>query len=121
MNAVQQYAEKCVTDILLSDADWARVEHLFPGPTRGPGRPRRDCRGILNAILWVQQNGEKWHRLPSIFPAQQTCYVKYLAWRRAGLLQRVAELIDVKSLDHSATGRCDGVVDAAASLSRRRL
>lgn len=80
----------------LSDSDWARVEPLLSESARTRGRPLRDRRGILDAILWVQQTGEKWHRLPSSFPPQQTCYAKFLEWRRAGILQRVAELIDVE-------------------------
>jgi transposase len=49
---------------------------------------------IFNAILWVQQSGEKWHRLPATFPPAQTCYVKLLEWRRTGHLQKNAEVID---------------------------
>ncbi|WP_424782771.1 transposase [Paraburkholderia sp.] len=53
-------------EIPLAEADWARVKHLFPkseSPAlRGPGRPRRNVRDILDAILWIQQSGEKWHR-----------------------------------------------------------
>lgn len=86
-------------EIPLSDADWQRVRHLFPEPESKPGRPRRNCREVLNAILWVQQAGEKWHRLPSTFPRQQTCYAKFISWRRAGLLQRVVELIGTKAVD----------------------
>jgi transposase len=86
-----------MTDFFLSDAEWALVGHLFSEPKPGHGRPRRDCRGILTAILWVQRTGEKWHRLPSVFPSQQTCFAKCLTWRRTGILQRVAELIDAES------------------------
>ncbi|CAE6868253.1 hypothetical protein R75465_08113 [Paraburkholderia aspalathi] len=86
-------------EVPLSDSDWERVKHLFPDSKPARGRPRRDCREVLNAILWVQQAGEKWHRLPSTFPPQQTCCAKFIAWRRVGLLQRVTELIDLKALD----------------------
>ncbi len=78
----------------LSDESWERVKHLFPASAPARGRPRRDAREILNAILWVQQTGEKWHRLPATFPPAQTCYVKFLEWRRTGHLQKVVELID---------------------------
>lgn len=49
---------------------------------------------ILDAILWIEQAGEKWHRLPSTFPPTQTCYVKYCEWRRAGIVQRVMDTLD---------------------------
>ncbi|MFM0351524.1 transposase [Paraburkholderia sp. RL17-347-BIC-D] len=80
----------------LSDDDWERVKHLFPALASRRGRPRRDDREVLNAILWIQRTGEKWHRLPATFPPQQTCYTKYITWRRTGGLQRVAELIEMK-------------------------
>lgn len=86
-------------ELPLSDAAWERVKHLFaaPGPTRG--RPRRDVRLILNAILWITQNDERWHRLPLTFPSPQTCYAKFLAWRRTGLLQQVSELLCATTLE----------------------
>ncbi|NML32441.1 transposase [Paraburkholderia antibiotica] len=87
-------------EIPLSDADWARVEGLFPElPPSTRGRPRRSDRDILNAILWLQQHKEKWHRLPATFPPQQTCYLRYMAWNKAGILKRVNELLNVDQFD----------------------
>jgi len=87
-------------EIPLSDADWARVKSLFPelsATTRG--RPRRSDRDILNAILWLQQRKEKWHRLPATFPPQQTCYLRYMAWKKSGILKQVNELLSVGEFD----------------------
>ncbi|SDR40493.1 Putative transposase of IS4/5 family [Paraburkholderia fungorum] len=80
-------------EIPLSDTDWARVEGLFPELPSTRGRPRRSNREILNAILWVQQQKEKWHRLPATFPPQQTCYLRYTEWKKTGVLERVNELL----------------------------
>jgi transposase len=80
-------------EIPLSDVDWARVEFLFPELSSTRGRPRRSDREILNAILWVQQQQEKWHRLPATFPPQQTCYLRYTTWKKTGVLNRVNELL----------------------------
>jgi len=77
--------------IPLSDADWARVQSLFPEHTCTRGRPRRSDREILNAILWLQQTNERWHRLPGTFPPQQTCYLRYMAWKKSGVLTQVNE------------------------------
>ncbi|WP_341316818.1 transposase [Paraburkholderia sp. IMGN_8] len=79
--------------IPLTDADWDRVQSLFPALSSARGRPRRSDRDILNAILWVQQNKEKWHRLPATFPPQQTCYLRYIAWRKIGVLDQVNDLL----------------------------
>ncbi len=77
--------------IPLTDVDWARVQSLFPVASSGRGRPRRSDREILNAILWVQQTKEKWHRLPATFPPQQTCYLRYMTWKKTGVLDQVNE------------------------------
>lgn len=95
------YPHQAVIEIPLTDADWERVKHLFPESgsfaSRRPGRPRRNVRGILDAILWIEQSGEKWHRLPSTFPPTQTCYVKYCEWRRDGIVQLVMDALDFSS------------------------
>ncbi|WP_405051491.1 transposase [Silvimonas sp.] len=86
-------------EIPISDADWARVKHLFPDSeaprSRTPGRPRRNVRDLLNAILWIHYTREKWHRLPSTFPPAQTCYAKYCAWRREGVVQLAIDILEV--------------------------
>jgi transposase len=78
----------------LSDEDWQRIAHLFGNDAPpGVGRPRRDPREIVNAILWIVLNDEKWQYLPSSFPPSQTCYIKWLEWRRSGTMSKVfAEL-----------------------------
>jgi transposase len=81
--------------IPLSDADWARVQSLFPELPSARGRPRRSDREILNAILWLHQHKEKWHRLPATFPPQQTCYLRYMTWRKTGVLEQVYERLPV--------------------------
>lgn len=77
----------------LSDEQWRGVEHLFRSNEAGRGRPRRSEREILEAIRWVETNNERWHRLPSCYPPQQTCYARYVAWRRDGLLTKVKEAL----------------------------
>jgi transposase len=77
----------------LSDEQWRDIEHLFRSNDAGRGRSRRSDREILDAILWVETNNERWHRLPSCYPPQQTCYAKYVVWRRDGLLAQVKEAL----------------------------
>lgn len=93
------YGHQPMVEIPLPEADWERVKHLFPESgslvLRKSGRPRRNVRDILDAILWVHQSGEKWHRLPATFPPEQTCYAKFCEWRQAGLIQRVMEIFEI--------------------------
>ena len=75
----------------LSDADWSRIEHLFPTGSPGRGRPRADARQILDAVLWACFDDHEWSHLPASYPPQQTCYIAFLKWRRSGVLTQVAE------------------------------
>jgi hypothetical protein len=103
---------KPVIQIPLSDTDWTRVKHLFPESeiqsSRGPGRPRRNVRDIVDAILWIQLTGEKWHRLPSTFPPTQTCYTKFCVWRRAGIVQVAMGILDISPPAATVHGRVTG-------------
>jgi transposase len=78
----------------LSDESWQAVCHLFEHPEAGRGRPRRHPRQVLDAILWVLLNREKWHRLPANFPPTQTCYARWLQWNRDGTMNRVLTELD---------------------------
>lgn len=79
----------------LSDAEWSRVEHLFSTASSGRGRPRVSSREILDAILWACFDEHKWTHLPASYPAQQTCYIAFLKWRRDGVLTQVAEELEM--------------------------
>jgi len=89
----------------LSDDAWLRVSHLFhQEPNLRSGRPRRNPRDVLNAILWVTTQNEKWHRLPACFPPSQTCYIKWLQWRRDGIMSKIHEELGVKHVLPTCTG-----------------
>jgi transposase len=86
-------------DIPLSDEAWLRVSHLLSRDSKQRfGRPARDPRDVLNAILWVITRDEKWHRLPANFPPSQTCYIKWLQWRRAGLMTQILDELQIEQI-----------------------
>ncbi|WP_434107065.1 transposase [Paraburkholderia caffeinilytica] len=79
----------------LSDAEWERIGHLFSntGIKKMTGRPAADSRAVMDAILWIERTGERWLYLPAHFPPQQTCYTRYLQWKRNGTLDQVHALL----------------------------
>jgi transposase len=86
----------------LSDEDWAKITHLFPPAfTNSRGRPRRDPRAIIDAIFWVMDTEARWHHLPSHYPPPQTCYTKWLEWKKVGLLSKIMQALD---MDRSPDG-----------------
>lgn len=69
----------------LTDAEWAIVGPLLPGPCRR-GRPRRtDLRSVLEALLYVLTTGCQWRALPPGFPPRSTVQRYFYAWRASGL------------------------------------
>lgn len=73
----------------LSDAQWSKVGPLLP-PERGrPGRPSRDNRLMLDAMLWCLAVGPPWRDLPDEFGPWPSVYTRSARWRDAGVLERV--------------------------------
>ncbi|ADG17587.1 hypothetical protein BC1002_3557 [Paraburkholderia atlantica] len=100
-------------DLPLSDDAWARISHLFQqDPKKRLGRPARPPREILDAILWVVTRNEKWHRLPGTFPPSQTCYIRWLQWRRTGLMSAI---LDELGLSGCALASAAGADSAPAA------
>ncbi len=79
----------------LTNAQWKVLEPLIPTKERldGRGRPPRDAREVLNAILWVLRTGAPWHDLPHRYPPYQTCHRRYQEWVRAGLMEKLVRAL----------------------------
>lgn len=76
----------------LTEPQWQILEPLLPKPRvreDGRGRPWRDPRDVLNAILWVLRTGAPWYDLPGRYPPYQTCHRRFQLWVRSGTLERV--------------------------------
>ncbi len=80
----------------LTDEQWEILEPLIPQPPRredGPGRPWRDPRDVLNAILWILRTGAPWKDLPKRYPPYQTCHRRLQKWIEQGVLGSVLEAL----------------------------
>ena len=76
----------------LTDREWARLEPLLP-PKPSTGRPPKDRRLILDALLWLGKTGAPWRDLPEQFGPWRTVATRFYRWTRAGLWDRLlAEL-----------------------------
>ena len=69
----------------LTDQQWELVEDLFPPPAR-TGRPRRDRREILDAILWILRTGAPWRDLPGELGPWATAWDLFDTWNDDGTL-----------------------------------
>lgn len=75
----------------LSDAVWERAQPLLPPSVPHPrgGRPRREDRQMLGAMLYVLRTGLQWNALPRAIGASTTVYDRFRAWEREGVFERL--------------------------------
>ncbi|WP_306749557.1 IS5 family transposase [Saccharothrix yanglingensis] len=83
------------TDV--TDAQWAEIDPLLPDPAclagRG-GRWEKHCRRVIvDAILYLVDNGIKWRALPADFPPWPTVYKRFAAWEKVGASQRLLDAL----------------------------
>lgn len=76
----------------LSDREWECVEPLLERP-RPRGRPPKDHRQMLNAILWVVRTGAPWRDLPERYGPWQSVYDRFVRWQADGVWERVTSVL----------------------------
>jgi transposase len=81
----------------LTDTEWALLEPLLPPPGNTAGRGGRPekwpRRLILDAVFYLVRGGIAWVQLPHDFPPAKTVYDIYRRWSRAGVWQRVHDML----------------------------
>lgn len=70
----------------LTPEQFARIEHVLP---RQRGNVSVDNLTMLNAMLYICENGCKWRRLPERFGNWHTIYTRMRRWSQLGVLERV--------------------------------
>ena len=53
---------------------------------------------LINAILYVTENGCKWRALPKSYGNWHTIYVRMNRWSKNGVLQRLFEALQVENI-----------------------
>lgn len=66
-------------DTNLTDAQWAYLQPMLPKPAKR-GRPPKDRRRLIEAILYLVKCGCPWRYLPSDFPNWKTVYHVFRQW-----------------------------------------
>ena len=88
-----------MSQALIDDAIWARLEPLIPKrrPKRGHrhGRPPIPDRAILTGVLFVLRAGIPWQMLPRQMGcgSGSTCWRRLVRWQRTGVWQRLHEVM----------------------------
>ena len=79
----------------LTESQYERIKGILP---RQRGNVSRSNLDVLNAILYVAENGCKWRALPKEFGNWNTVYVRMNRWAKNGVLDRVFEALQKKRL-----------------------
>ena len=74
---------------------FAKIEHCLP---RQRGNVSLSNLDVLNAILYVAEQGCKWRGLPTRFGNWHTIYVRMNRWSKAGVLDRVFEQLQYNQI-----------------------
>jgi len=95
--------------MVLNTVHYQRIADCFP---RQRGNVSMDNLMILNAILYVAENGCKWRKLPTTYGNWHTIYTRMNRWAKSGVLDRIFAVlqqrkivkikIDVISLDSTS-------------------
>lgn len=72
----------------ITEAQYKLVEDCLP---RQRGNVRVSNLDLLNAILYVAEQGCKWRAVPQRFGPWHTIYTRMSRWAKAGVLDRVFE------------------------------
>lgn len=72
----------------LTQEHYDRIAHCFP---KHRGSLTYSNLEVLNAMLYIAENGAKWRRLPKEFGHWHTVYARMRGWAKQGVLARVFE------------------------------
>ena len=74
----------------LTDKEWNRIKDLLPPERTGKrGRPSKDNRRVINAIVWLLRTGAPWRDLPAEFGSWKSIYTRFRRWNINGLWQEI--------------------------------
>ena len=74
----------------LDERQWHKVKAAL-GVRNRAGRPGRDDRNFVEAVLWWRRTGAPWRDLPSDFGPWKTVFNRFDRWASKGIWQRLFE------------------------------
>jgi len=80
----------------LSDSEWAIIEPLLPEAKKRGRNRETSPREVLNAILYLLNEGCKWRSLPHDFPHWSTVRTYFDRWRRKKVWYRLNDVLREK-------------------------
>ncbi len=66
---------------------------LPPEKTNKPGRPSKDNRLMINAMVWIARSGAPWRDLPERYGFWKTVYSRFRKWIGDGILDNIYRVL----------------------------
>ena len=86
----------CYTqDMEITNKQYERIAPYLP---RQRGNVSMSNLQLINAILYVTENGCKWRALPKSYGNWHTVYVRMNRWSKSGVLQRLFEALQIEGI-----------------------
>ncbi len=106
----------------LTNEEWERIGPLMPPKGTKGGRPRKDDRTMLNAIIWLARTGCQWREIPERYGKWEAVYARFRKWQDDGLLERIFQALstdaDIENLSIDST--CAKVHESANGNKKGR-
>ena len=75
-----------------------QFEKISPYLPRQRGNVSMSNHQVVNAILYVAENGCKWRALPKSYGNWHTIYVRMNRWSKNGVMQRMFEALQIEGI-----------------------
>jgi transposase len=116
----------------LRDDQWQRIEGFLPGRKGSEGRPAKNNRLFVEAVLYRYRAGIPWRDLPERFGDFRVVHTRMSRWAIRGVWQKIFQnlatdadneyaMIDstiVRAHQHSAGARKKGAVTKPSGAAR---
>jgi len=108
----------------LTDEQWEAVRSSIPEreqqrTTERGGRPWRDPRDVLNAIMWILRTGAPWADLPRRYPPYQTCHDRFQRWEREGVLDKALTALAEDLRERGKLDLTEAYIDGSHAGAKR--
>lgn len=77
----------------LRDDQWEQIKDLLPGRAGTVGVTAKDNRLFIEAVLYRYRSGIPWRDLPERFGDFRVVHTRFSRWAKAGVWQRVFEVL----------------------------
>ena len=77
----------------LRDDQWQRIEGLLPGRKGSEGRPAKDNRLFVEAVLYRYRAGIPWRDLPERFGDFRVVHTRLSRWARRGIWKEIFDFL----------------------------